>query len=388
MSAILSFFNIFVSLCHKNRKFVAEALKNIYNEGFIKKYLDLLLKCNLKITSMHSSVFNAPEWHNAELKQRMTILSDVTYQLLPKNWEVGYLKIREIVHKLRADGVKDQNLEFIFLADIVAKGAQDDIVRAMPEIEFMTQFVSFEFAGRALILKHTDIMMTQMLKWAEHQNENVRRYASEGCRPRLPWGLQLKSFVQDPSPIIPILQKLKEDDSLYVRKSVANNLNDIAKSQPDVVIKLCKDWKGNNSHTNWIVKHGLRSLLKQGHPEALTIIGLDAQVKYELSKIQLDKSFLTLNEALTFTFNITNKSDKATDFRLEYFIYFKKSNQQNNKKIFKISDKTLNSNETLSVTKKHVFRDMTTRRHYEGEHHISIVVNGHESDKISFTLKK
>ena len=108
-------------------------------------------------------------------------------------------------------------------------------------------------------------MMQQMAVWARHDNEHVRRLASEGCRPALPWGQALTSFKKDPSPVLPILEQLNTDPSLYVRKSVANHLNDISKTHPDLVTKIARDWYGRHEYTDWIVKHGCRTLLKKGN---------------------------------------------------------------------------------------------------------------------------
>jgi 3-methyladenine DNA glycosylase AlkC len=90
---------------------------------------------------------------------------------------------------------------------------------------------------------------------AEVQNHDVRRLASEGCRPRLPWAMALPQFRKDPSPALPILEKLKNDESDYVRKSVANNLNEISKDHPQLVLDICERWYGQTANTDWLVKH-------------------------------------------------------------------------------------------------------------------------------------
>ena len=104
-----------------------------------------------------------------------------------------------------------------------------------------------------------------MLKWSKHKDPRVRRLASEGCRPRLPWAMALPDFKRDPSKILPILEQLKADSDVWVRKSVANNLNDISKDNPELAISIFKKWLGGNKETDWIVKHAARTLLKQGN---------------------------------------------------------------------------------------------------------------------------
>ncbi len=366
---------------------MAEPLKNLYNEAFVNQYCGVLTDCGLKLRPSFKEVFYSKKWKDAELKGRMSILQNMTNTLLPVEWEQKYLKIREIIQTLQKIGIKNQNLEYIFLADIVSEGAKTSLVRALPEIEFTTQFVSFEFAGRELIRDNEREMMVQMLKWASHSDENIRRFASEGCRPRLPWGLHLKSFIECPDLIIPILEKLKDDKSIYVRKSVANNLNDISKSHPGLVLKICQSWYGQSKERNWIVKQALRTLLKSGNKEALSIIGLDNELQFELKSLKLDKELVRLNEDIKISCEIINKHDASAEFRLEYYIYFLKNNGTHTKKIFKITEKKLAKGEKIFISKNHFFKKMTTRQHYEGLHFASIVVNGNESIKNQFILK-
>ena len=146
--------------------------------------------------------------------------------------------------------------------------------------------------------------MEQMYLWSRHENEHVRRLASEGCRPSLPWGQALVRFKKDPAPILPILQQLKADPSPYVRKSVANNLNDISKTHPDLVVKMAKEWYGENEFTDWIVKHGCRTLLKNGNCEVLAIFGYHNADCIHVSSFQLGKTSISLGEDLTFSFYI------------------------------------------------------------------------------------
>lgn len=227
-------------------------------------------------------------------------------------------------------------------------------------------------------------MMAQMYAWSKHENEHVRRLSSEGCRPQLPWGQALSKYKEDPSPVLPILEQLKTDPSLYVRKSVANNLNDISKTHPDLVAKLAKDWYGENEYTNWIVKHGCRTLLKKGNRKVLSIFGYQDAASIEIAEFALGKKVISLGEAITFSFTAFAK--KETKVRLEYGIDFVKANGKTNRKIFQITETELNENEKKIYTKKHSFVEMTTRKHYPGTHSITLIVNGTERCKGQFEL--
>lgn len=366
---------------------MAEPLKNIYNGTFFEIYSDALA-CVVPDFNKKTflSSYYTTHWDTLELKQRMAYLAKNTDAILPENFKDKVQYLCNIIDHLRKNKVKDQNLEYSFLADIITYHGLDDLETSIPAIEYVTQFVSFEFAGRAFIIKHPKTMMNQMLHWADHPNENVRRYASEGCRPRLPWGTQLKMLVEDPSPILPILEKLKDDDSLYVRKSVANNINDISKDHPTLITSIIKKWKGTSDHTDWIIKHGARTLLKKGNPEVLHMFGTSQATPYTLEAFKLNTSELSLDTSLSFSFILVNKGNTIAKFRVEYNIWYIKANGQYSKKIFKLAEKALAPSQQQKFEKTHRFQDLTTRKHYPGTHKVSIVINGQESKALSFEL--
>ena len=223
-----------------------------------------------------------------------------------------------------------------------------------------------------------------MALWAKHNNEHVRRLASEGCRPQLPWGQALTSFKNDPSPVIGILEQLKADPSLYVRKSVANNLNDISKTHPDLVVKITRDWYGKNEYTDWIVKHGCRTLLKKGNKDVLSVFGFADTDCIIVDGFELGAQSVSIGENMTFYFRIKAKS--AVRVRLEYCIHYIKANGRRNRKIFQISETSLEKNQEKKYKKTHSFADLSTRRHNPGIHSITLIVNGAEAGTLDFDL--
>lgn len=377
-----------INLLDQRHHHMAELLKHIYNTSFFDTYTDALTEV---IPTFDKSTFivsfQTAHWDSLELKQRMAFLAHSTAKILPMEYPEKVKTILRLIDVLRRRGVKDQNLEYIFLADIITEYGLDDLKTSVAAIEAITQFVSFEFAGRAFIVRYPKEMMRQMVRWTEHHNESVRRYASEGCRPRLPWGTKLTALVHDPSPCIPVLEKLIEDASLYVRKSVANHLNDISKDHPDMVVAYIKKWKGRSANTDWILRHGARTLLKNGNHEVLHIFGTSRDVPYDMEHFQIDQNHLSQSESLSFSFSLTNLSDDEAVFRVEYNIWYVKSGGQFSKKIFKITEKPILPNSTHKFTKLHRFQDLTTRRHYSGIHKISIVINGNESESLAFELR-
>ncbi len=322
------------------------------------------------------------------LKQRMRAISLALNQsLISKNYaqKIDALKICAV------NIVKDKNssLTLIIFADFVEVFGACDFDLSMNALEFFTEFGSSEFAVRSFVVIDQKRALQFFTKWSKSENHHVRRLASEGLRPRLPWGFALEEFKQNPSVILPILENLKNDPVVYVQKSVANNFNDISKDHPQLVLSVLKRWK-KEGVSDFIIRHALRTLLKKGDEDALKLIGIDKKNSVQSFKIKnfsLEK-VLKKGENLVFYFTLENQVFNNR-IRLEYCIYFLQKNRINknsySKKVFQITTKNFTKG-TFSFTKKHSFADLTTRKHYSGEHFISLLVNGNELPKIKFTL--
>jgi len=229
--------------------------------------------------------------------------------------------------------------------------------------------------------------MAYVSEWAEDKNEKVRRFASEGCRSRLPWAMALPKFKKDSSLIMPILEKLKNDDSEFVRKSVANNLNDISKDHPDLVLDISKKWDGKSEKTDRLIKHACRSMLKAGNKRALLLFGYGDPTEISVKKLKLNDKSVIIGKNLHYSFELLITGEKAQKVRLEYRIDFRKANGKQSGKIFQIAENTYNP-ENYPFSRKHSFADMSTRKHFEGEHRITIIVNGEEMANRSFEVKR
>ncbi len=271
--------------------------------------------------------------------------------------------------------------------DYVAVHGLQHPKEALQTLEKLTPLFSAEFAIRPFIQQHTALTYKTLLKWCEHPSEHVRRLASEGSRPRLPWGMRLPQFIRDPEPLAAILEKLKTDDSLYVRRSVANNLNDISKDNPDWMIALCRQWLDDkHEDTDWIVKHALRSLVKAGDTRVFPLLGYAPKPSVAVSDITLDKQKIAVGDTLAFNCQLTG-GKQSQNLVVDYLIYFMKSNGKVAPKVFKLKNITLAPKEVLTITKQHSFKPITTRRYYAGVHQLAIQVNGKEVARTDFTLQ-
>lgn len=364
-------------------------LKNMYNATFYNSFCDALEKVVAPFDRQQffDLIFDK-DWEGKELKERMKHTTKVLHQFLEKDLAKAIQQLSKLIDIIAPQLDTEQSFEYMFFADYIEQyGQGEELASVFNGIEMTTQFTSAEFAVRPFIVAQQEATLAQMLAWSKHPNPNVRRLSSEGCRPRLPWGIALKALKKDPKPILPILENLKNDESEYVRRSVANNLNDISKDHPDIVIAIAKKWFGKTKATDKLIKHALRGLLKQGHKEALALFGYASSDDLKISNFKVEKAVIQLGEDQIFSFQLENTSEKALKVRLEYGVYYKKANGSLSRKVFQIGEKQYQPKSTTIIKKKQHFKPITTRKYHAGEHQITIIVNGEESEKISFTLK-
>ena len=227
---------------------------------------------------------------------------------MPADFKKDIALIKNLITLLRKKGIGEDGLAYMFLPDYIEVYGIDDYETSVDALEFTTQFVSCEFAVRPFLIKYHEPMVAQMLAWSKHENHKVRRLASEGSRPRLPWAMAVPVLKKDISPILPILENLKADPSEYVRRSVANNLNDIAKDFPEVVLAIAARWTGISKETDAIIKHGSRTLLKQGHTEILAHYGLHTK-GIELSNFKVLTPQISIGDSVEFVFTVSNTNN-------------------------------------------------------------------------------
>jgi 3-methyladenine DNA glycosylase AlkC len=353
-------------------------IKDIYSQPFYEQFAERVTEVYPQfnktafVKSAFSAAFKEMEW-----KERMKHTTMVFHEFAPTDFEQATSLILALIRQIQLKQPGVDTLAYVFFPDYISTYGLNDFDNAVKAFEQVTQFVSCEFAVRPFILKYGDRMIAQMVRWSDHENYAVRRLASEGSRPRLPWAMALPALKKDPSVILPLLENLKNDPSEWVRRSVANNINDIAKDHPDVVMLLAKQWQGISKETDAIIKHGCRTLLKQGHREILKHYGLDGS-RAEISDLQIFSPQVKSGESLEFSFILRNLEPGPQNIRLEYGIYYLKSNGQLSKKVFKISEKVYPANAVITVMRKQSFRLITTRVFYPGTHQLSIIVNGEE----------
>ncbi len=257
--------------------------------------------------------------------------------------------------------------------------------RAFAVLEKLTPLFTAEFAIRPFLQQHFELTHQQMLRWTRHDNEHVRRLASEGIRPRLPWAQQLPDLRRDPAPIWPILEALKTDPGLYVRRSVANNLNDISKDHPEAVMTRCREWQQlQNKHTDWLINHGLRTLVKSGRAEVYPLLGFSEKPLIKAVELQLSETQIKLGDSLQLKLTLTTR--RAERLVVDYRIGFRRADGKLSWKVFKWKNIKTQANVPLIFTKNQLFKSLATRRYYAGEHLVECLINGQVTARAEFNL--
>ena len=264
----------------------------------------------------------------------------------------------------------------IALADYVALCGRDDFDRSMEVLHHLTRFGSAEFAIRPFLRDESDRTLKFLRGFAEDENDHVRRLASEGSRPRLPWSFRLSAFAADPSLAFPILERLKADPSLYVRKSVANHLNDISKDHPDWLLDRLEAWPQEDPNTRWIVKHALRTLIKKGEPRALALVGATGEALVQVEGFSVAPQVVRLGEHVTIAAEIVSTAQEPQHLVADYAVHYVKKNGGPSKKVFKLKKFDLPPGGRQALSIRRAIRDFSTRTHNAGHHRVELMVNG------------
>lgn len=274
----------------------------------------------------------------------------------------------------------------LFLPDFVGQYGRDNFELSMHALKVFTKLGSSEFAVREFLRSDLASTLSVMRDWSEDEDEHVRRLASEGSRPRLPWSFKLQAIIDDPGLTLPILVNLAHDPILYVRKSVANHLNDVSKDHPEWLLNTMERWPRDHPFPTWIARHALRSLVKAGHPRALLQVGASGQVDMAVPLFEVTPVRLSLGETLTLSVTLQSKSDQPQRLVVDYRLHYVKKGGNTSAKVFKMKELTLQPHERISLMRRQLIKDFTTRTHYCGAHLVELIVNGESLAQSRFEL--
>ena len=346
--------------------------------------------------SVHYPKFNLvqfkkliPKLNELELKQRVRLIREELAKLLPQDFQKSCAILLKVSESEKLDG-----FDLWPIADFIQVHGIKDPHTPLKALYQLTQKFSGEFAVRPFLAQHQKVTLAQFKIWSQDKSVHVRRLVSEGSRPRLPWGEKLSAFIKDPSLTIPLLEKLKYDPELYVRKSVANHLNDISKDHPKLVTALLEKWNKEalkqsaekQERIAWITRHALRVLIKNGNKEALALMGVKHGAKVSITDLVLNKNKFVVGDELTFSFKLASMESGAQNLIVDYVVHHLKSNGKTSPKVFKLKSFLLGAKEKTVISKKHSLRAVSTRKYYSGTQFIEIQVNGVGLERVSFEL--
>ncbi|MDX1910854.1 MAG: DNA alkylation repair protein [Saprospiraceae bacterium] len=358
---------------------MAEPLKNMFSRSLVEPFVAEVMAVWPEFPQRNflHHVFDE-NWESLELKQRVRHLSLCLRRHLPAEYPAALEILVDVARRYIARQGEKLTFEYTFLPDFVENHGVEYPDHSIPALETLTRWSSAEFAVRPFLLRYPARMHAQMLEWSQHESPMVRRLSSEGIRPRLPWGMGVPMLKKDPSPILPILENLKNDPAETVRRSVANNLNDIAKDHPQLVLSIAERWLGQTAATDWVVRHACRGLLKKGNAAALAHFGFEQGVAgVEISGVRFSEN-VSLGGRFECSFEVKNTGTDELRLRLEYGVDYQTLSGKISTKVFNIKTLQLAPQQSESLRRHLSFQDLTTRKHYPGPHRWRILVNGAE----------
>lgn len=346
------------------------------------------MRCIAAAASVACPQFDAPGFLRAALDgletlsvmARVARAADCLHAGLPDDHRQALAAVLAMAPMLPAGFVS------MVLPEWVGRHGRGDYQASMAALKVLTRYGTAEFAIRSFLVADLDTTLTLALTWAADGDEHVRRLASEGTRPRLPWARHVEALTADPELTRPILDALRADPSAYVRRSVANHLADVAKRHPDWVLDLVEAWPREVAETRWIVTHALRNLVKAGNPRALSLLGASAGANVVLRSFSLGPSELTLGQKLLLEATLVSTTSQSQRLVVDYAIHYVKKNGVTGRKVFKLRTLDLAGRSEVHLSKRQLFADFTTRKHYAGTHEVELLVNGESMAKGRFSL--
>ena len=356
------------------------ALKNMFDAGRFADVAALLAAIESGFDQRRFVKLALHELDSLSLMQRLRRMTECLRATLPDDYRRAIAILKILAPQI------GHGFVVMALSDYVALYGHGDFDRSMKALKFFTRFGSSEFAVREFLRRDLKRTLAVMESWSGDADEAVRRLASEGSRPRLPWSFRLEALIADPTPVAGILENLRADASLYVRKSVANHLNDIAKDHPQWVLARIASWPLENAHTAWIAKRGLLTLIKEGQRDALAVIGAGAAAQVRGVRLSASPRALCLGERLELSLRLKSVATTAQRLVIDYAIHYVKKAGGTSAKVFKWKEVSLAPGESLELSRSQMVRNFTTRVHYPGRHVVELLINGSVHAKTAFDI--
>ncbi len=358
---------------------MAEPLKNQFGEAVPRQIAGMIAAVHPPFEVQAFVDATLEGYLELDLMARARKIARSLHQFLPADYEQAIRVLLKSIGPKLEKNAQNGMTPFLYLPHVffVAEFGLDHFEASMLAQYELTQRFTAEFSIRPFLERHPEATLARLALWAKDPNEHVRRLVSEGSRPRLPWAQRLRAFQKDPTPVLALLEQLKDDPSLYVRRSVANNLNDIGKDHPQVLISTAKAWFADaNEHRKRLLRHALRSAIKQGDQAALSIFGVAEVAGIAVKAIGLNPQQPIIGAHVLLDFEIANTSEHHYTLLVDFCVHYVKANGQTRPKVFKLKQLELRSGVRVRLQKKVSLAQLTTRQHYPGSHRVDVLVNG------------
>lgn len=324
-----------------------------------------------------------------ELKDRVIRIAETLNAVLPQPFPKALAVILEASEVWPESDPDDSFGAFAAwpIIDFVGLYGVNHPEEALPALRRLTPLFSAEFAIRPFLIDHTALTFGYLERWVSDPDHHVRRLVSEGTRPLLPWGQRLRAFQADPSPALPLLERLKNDPSDYVRRSVANHLNDISKDHPNITLETCERWSRDaGPERRAIIRHALRSLLKLGDVRALKLLGYGDGAEVVAKDFSLSPKSVSMGDSIEFSLDLHSTGAEPQSLLVDYTIHHRKANGGTTPKVFRLKTLDLAPGSVARLKKRHAFKPITTRRYHSGAHEVEVIVNGRSIARAAFEL--
>lgn len=365
-------------------------VRDVYNPRVVDDFAKRLHAVWPEFNKKRFSKKINPKLADLSYSERRNLIVDILVEELPADYPIAIdILLRAQLPPYAGEELESTNDRFIVNCETgyVARRGLDHFDLSMAALREMTMRFTSEWGIRPFIIQYPKKSVTLLKKWAKDKNPHVRRLVSEGSRPALPWGKKLQQFVDDPMPTLALLELLKKDSSEYVRRSVANHLNDHTKNHPDLIVETLSRWKSADSSKNTMrmIRHAVRTLVKNGHPGALELLGFKKGAKVKVEQLEAPDK-IAIGDAFHFSFQLHSTGKKMQPVVIDYVLYFQKKDGSLAPKVFKMTTKDLEPGAVLPLKKKHSFKIISTRKYHPGAHALSVQVNGEELAKVDFVL--
>ena len=339
---------------------------------------------------LRSFVADALEGYDKlELMARAGKIAEALHRHLPEDYSEA---CDILVRSLGPKATKTQGMglaPFLYLPHVlyVARSGLEPFELSMRAQYELTQRFTAEFSIRTYLGRHRERTLARLRQWARDPNVHVRRLVSEGTRPRLPWVARLRDFQADPGPVLALLELLKDDPEAYVRRSVANNLNDIGKDHPDLLIRTAQRWlRGASEERRRLVTHALRSRTKRADPRALALLAFQRSHDIVVRRRLVSPGRAAIGESIAAHVDLHNSGPRTRHVSADLRVHFVKSNGRTNLKVFRLKRLCLAAGASASLSRTISLAQLTTRTHYPGTHAIEVELNGRTQRVGTFEL--